>query len=37
MVDLAEGLRVFVSGVTDSGARIAVNGVESQTVPLGEA
>jgi hypothetical protein len=37
MVDLAEGLRVFISGVTDEGARIAVNGVETQTVRLGEA
>lgn len=35
-VDLAEGLRVFVSGVTDSGARIAVNGVETVVVPVGE-
>ena len=37
IVDLAEGLRVFVSGVTDAGARIAVNGVETRTVPLGES
>jgi hypothetical protein len=37
MVELAEGLRVFVSGVTDEGARIAINGVETRTVPLGEA
>jgi hypothetical protein len=37
MVDLAEGLRVFVSGVTDSGARIAVNGVQTKTIAVGEA
>ena len=37
IVDLAEGLRVFVSGVTDAGARIAVNGVETRTVPLGKS
>jgi hypothetical protein len=37
IVDLAEGLRVFVSGVTDSGARIAVNGVETTTVAAGES
>lgn len=36
VVDLAEGLRVFVSGVTDAGARIAVNGVSTVTVPVGE-
>jgi hypothetical protein len=36
LVELAEGLRVFVSGVTDQGARIAINGVETRTVPLGE-
>jgi len=35
-VDLAEGLSVFVSGVTDAGARIAVNGVQTVTVPVGE-
>lgn len=37
MVDLADGLRVFVSGVTTGGARIAVNGVRTQTVAIGEA
>jgi len=37
IVDLAEGLRVFVSGVTDAGARIALNGVRTVTVPVGES
>ncbi len=37
IVTLADGLRVFVSGVTDDGARIAINGVDTQTVPVGEA
>lgn len=37
LVNLADGLDVFVSGVTDSGARIAVNGVTTETVPIGEA
>lgn len=37
VIDLAEGLRVFVSGVSDDSARIAINGVETVTVPLGEA
>jgi hypothetical protein len=37
VVDLAEGLRVFVSGVSDEGARIAVNGVQTVTLPVGEA
>ena len=32
-VELAEGLSVFVSGVTDAGARIAVNGVETRHSP----
>jgi hypothetical protein len=37
-VALGDGaVRVFVSGVTDEGARIAVNGVETRTVPVGEA
>ncbi len=36
VVDLADGLRVFVSGVSDAGARIAVNGVRTVTVPVGE-
>jgi hypothetical protein len=37
-VTLGDGaVRVFVSGVTDAGARIAVNGVETRTVPVGEA
>ncbi|MBP7003321.1 hypothetical protein [Amaricoccus sp.] len=36
-VALAEGLRVFVSGVTDTGARIAVNGVGTRTVGVGES
>ncbi|HRO12302.1 hypothetical protein [Amaricoccus sp.] len=36
-VDLAEGLRVFVSGVGDDGARLAINGVATQTVPLGQS
>jgi hypothetical protein len=37
VVDLAEGLRVFVSGVSETGARIAVNGVQTVTVPLGQS
>lgn len=37
MVNLAEGLRVFVSGVTETAARIAVNGVQTVTVPLGQS
>jgi hypothetical protein len=36
-VDLADGLRVFVSGVTDGGARIAVNGVNTVTLPVGDS
>ncbi len=36
-VELAEGLRVFVSGVTDAGARIAINGVDTQVVPIGQS
>ncbi len=36
-VQLADGLRVFVSGVTDGGVRLAVNGVATQLVPVGEA
>ncbi|HET9070118.1 MAG TPA: hypothetical protein VFN28_15870 [Amaricoccus sp.] len=36
-VALADGLRVFISGVGDSGARIAVNGVAAQTVAVGES
>jgi hypothetical protein len=36
-VQLADGLRVFVSGVTDGGVRLAVNGVATQVVPVGEA
>lgn len=36
-VQLAEGLRVFVSAVGDAGARIAINGVETRVVPVGEA
>ncbi len=36
-IDLAEGLRVFVSSVSDTGARIAVNGVNTVTLPVGEA
>jgi hypothetical protein len=37
MVTLADGLSVFVSGVTDSAARIAINGVATETVPVGES
>lgn len=37
VVDLAEGLRVFVSGATDDAARIAINGVRTVTVPVGES
>lgn len=36
-VNLAEGLRVFVSGATEAGARIAVNGVATQVVPVGQS
>jgi len=36
VVDLAEGLRVFVSGVGDGSARLAVNGVQTVTVAVGE-
>lgn len=36
-VNLAEGLRVFVSGTTDAGARIAINGVTTRIVPVGSA
>lgn len=34
-VTLAEGLRVFVSGVVGEGARIAVNGPQTELVPVG--
>jgi hypothetical protein len=38
IVTLGDGaVRVFVSGVTEQGARLAVNGVEMETVPVGEA
>lgn len=37
VVALADGLRVFVSAVTDGGARIAINGVQTETVAVGEA
>jgi hypothetical protein len=36
-VQLAEGLRVFVSGVAEDGARIAINGVDTQLVPVGQS
>ena len=34
---LDDGVRVFVSGVTADGARIAVNGFDTKTVKVGEA
>ncbi|MBP7242347.1 hypothetical protein [Amaricoccus sp.] len=36
-VALGDGLRVFVSHVSDSGARIAINGTQIQTVGIGES
>lgn len=36
-VALTDGLRVFVSGVVGDAARIAVNGVQTQLVKVGEA
>lgn len=36
MVALTDGLKVFVSGVSDDGARIAINGVTTRTVPVGD-
>lgn len=36
-VALTDGLRVFVSAVTDDAARIAINGVETRTVRVGES
>lgn len=37
MVALTDGLKVFVSGVSDDGARIAINGVTTRTVSVGDA